>query len=59
MQQSTKTREAIAGEYGVCPRTFRRWLKRANVKLPSGNLTPKYQDLIYETFGFPRILKQT
>lgn len=50
----TKTREEIATEYEVTTRTFRRWLKRANIQLPSGYLTPKYQQLIYDTFGFPQ-----
>lgn len=53
MIQPTKTRAEFAAEYNVKPRTFRRWLKKANIELPSGYITPKYQRLIYDTFGMP------
>lgn len=58
MTQPTKTCEEFANEYQVTPRTFRRWLKRANIKLPLGYITPKYQQLIYETFDNPNEWKQ-
>ncbi|MFK7946627.1 MAG: hypothetical protein AB8G11_03480 [Saprospiraceae bacterium] len=58
MTQPTKTREEFANEYQVKPRTFRRWLKRANIILPKGYITPKYQELIYDTFGNPNRKKQ-
>ena len=53
MTQPTKTRTQFADEYQVTPRTFRNWLKRANIKLPKGHITPKYQKVIYDTFGKP------
>lgn len=53
MIQPTKTRTEFADEYKVQPRTFRRWLKNANIILPKGYITPKSQQLIYDTFGNP------
>lgn len=49
----TKTRKEIATEYGICTHTLKRWIKRANLDIPSGDLPPKSQTLIYETFGLP------
>jgi hypothetical protein len=48
-----KTREEIASEYGVKVRTFYRWLKRADINLPSGLIKPLHLNMIYRTFGFP------
>lgn len=53
MITASKTREEISNEYHIHPKTFKRWLTRAGIKLPSGNITPKYQRLIYDTFGYP------
>jgi hypothetical protein len=50
-----KTHYAIAQEYCVSPRTFRRWCKREGLVLPKGQLNPKYQRRVYETFGVPPI----
>ena len=49
--QETKTRSQIAHEYGISRWTLGRWLKRAGIKLSSGGVTPKEQELIYQTFG--------
>ena len=49
----TKTRLQIADEYQVHVRTFSRWLRKHDIKLPSGNITPKYQKIIYDTLGKP------
>ena len=48
-----KTRQQIAQEYGISTRTLRRWLKKAEIKLPNRLLGPKEQILIYEEFGYP------
>lgn len=49
----TKTRKEIASEYGICTHTLKRWIKRANLQIPSGDLPPKMQHLIYAAFGEP------
>ena len=51
--QATKTRKQMANEYGIHVRTFSRWLKKYKIELPSGNITPKYQKIIYEALGNP------
>jgi abortive infection bacteriophage resistance protein len=48
-----KTRQQIALEYGICTKTFNKWLKNTDIKLPIGLITPYYQELIYEQFGHP------
>ena len=50
---STKTRAQIADEYGVSPRTLRGWLKRGNIQITAGLLSPKDQARIYEALGHP------
>jgi DNA invertase Pin-like site-specific DNA recombinase len=52
-----KTRGEVADEYGIKARTFYRWLKKANIKLPSGLIKPCDLQIIYNTFGIPKILK--
>ena len=52
---SVKTRQQIAFEYGVSPRTLRRWLKQSEIDLPKRLLCPKEQNLIYKKFGKPAI----
>lgn len=49
-----KTRQQIAEEYGINPRTFRRWLKKHNIILPNRLISPKDQETIYQTFGNPK-----
>jgi len=53
MFYSAKTRTQIAAEYGICPRTLRRWLKREQVNVSSGLLCPKEQARIYQALGTP------
>lgn len=48
-----KTRQQIADEYFIHPKTLNRWLIRHEIVLPKGNLAPLYQKMIYETFGYP------
>jgi uncharacterized protein YjcR len=50
---TTKTRLQIADEYGVSPRTLRRWLKRDHIQVTAGLLSPKDQARIYEALGHP------
>lgn len=51
----TKTRRQIADEYGITPRTFRRWVKKYNISLPKRLICPKDQKIIYEKLGPPSI----
>jgi len=53
MNNNIKTRKQIALEYGISDRTFRRYLKKFNIELPSGNITPRYQKVIYTKLGAP------
>ena len=48
-----KTRQQIADEFGINRKTLERMLKRADMILPSGNVSPKSQQVIYEYFGMP------
>lgn len=55
MQQQDKaqeptTRQIMADELKMSYSTFKRWLKRENIELPKGLITPAYQKLIYEKF---------
>jgi hypothetical protein len=45
MQNQAKTRTQMASEYGVCLKTFNRWLKRENIVLPQGLMCPKDQEI--------------
>ncbi len=54
MKYAIKTRKQMADEFGVSERTFRRYLKKYSIELPSGNILPKYQRLIYDTLGNPQ-----
>ncbi|MBN8680847.1 MAG: hypothetical protein J0M29_21665 [Chitinophagales bacterium] len=51
----TKTRKEIAAEYGIDPHTLKNWFKRDKLEIPSGDISPKFQHLIYETYGIPPI----
>lgn len=51
--ENTKTREQIAREYNISPRTLRRWLKTNDIHLPNRLLCPIDQNRIYEKFGYP------
>lgn len=54
-----KTRKQIADEYGISTITLRRRLKKLKVPLPSGNLLPAHQRLVYERLGYPQGVKHT
>ena len=49
-----KTHQQIAEEYGISVRTLRRWIRKAELNIPSGLINPYYQLMIYQTFGPPR-----
>ncbi|MFN0175695.1 MAG: hypothetical protein ACKVU0_13675 [Saprospiraceae bacterium] len=49
----TKTRIQIAAEYGIDPHTLKNWIKRDGLDVPPGDLSPKSQRLLYETYGTP------
>ena len=49
--EQAKTRQEIAAEYGVSRDTLRAWLKRENIKLTPGRVTPAELNVIYEKFG--------
>ena len=49
-----KTKQDMAEEYGVCIKTFARWLKRHNIIISRGLITPKQQKEIYNRLGSPK-----
>ena len=51
--QKAKTRQEIANEYGIDRKTLYRWLKRENINISKGLVTPKEQKEIYEKLGKP------
>lgn len=54
MSLQAKTRQEIAAEYGISPRTLTRWLQKYRIDIPSRDrLSPKVVALIYEVFGCP------
>jgi DNA invertase Pin-like site-specific DNA recombinase len=48
-----KTRQEISVEYGIDRKTLYRWLKRANIAIPSGLIKTGSLRKIYKTFGYP------
>lgn len=42
--KQAKSRQEIAEEYGISPRTLLRWLQKAELDLPTGLVSPKYPD---------------
>ena len=50
-----KTRAEVACEYGINVRTLYRRLRRANIRLPRGLIMPCDLQIIYDTFGIPKI----
>ena len=51
---SAKTRQELAKEYNVNPKTFRKWLKSYEIELPKGALTPEVINKIYKKLGVPK-----
>jgi hypothetical protein len=48
-----KTRMQIADEYEISYSTFWRKVKSNCLKLPGGLLSPRWQKIIYDAFGYP------
>ncbi|MFO7851925.1 MAG: hypothetical protein R6X28_05635 [Bacteroidales bacterium] len=49
-----KSKQDLATEYGVSLKTFNKWLKKHNIKISRGLITPKDQEKIYDKLGFPK-----
>lgn len=49
-----KTRQQIANEYQIDRKTLMRWLENKKINLPSGLISPRNVELIYNTFGWPK-----
>lgn len=50
---AAKTRQELADELGISYTTLYRWLKKFEIELPAGLITPHHIEKIYECFGFP------
>jgi len=48
-----KTRQEIALLYGICTKTFKKWIEREGIILPPGLISPKDQKKIFEKLGVP------
>lgn len=49
-----KTKQQLADEYGVCWKTFDKWIKKYKIKIDRGLITPKDQEKIYTKLGIPK-----
>jgi len=49
-----KTRKELASELGIHPKTLSRWLKKYNIVVSNGLLSPEEQKVIYTKLGFRR-----
>jgi hypothetical protein len=58
METKAKTRKQLADQYGICRRTFNRWLKENGIKLKKGLITPKDQELIHSIIGYPQSIEK-
>jgi hypothetical protein len=54
MDLKPKTKAEMANEYGICCRTFYRWLKKEKIEIPRGLLKPNQVEIIYKAFGCPK-----
>jgi abortive infection bacteriophage resistance protein len=50
----SKTRKQLAKEYGICTKTFNRWLKQERIEIPRGKIKPTHLELIYTKIGVPK-----
>jgi len=53
MENTAKTRQQIATEYGISYKTLMRWMKRESLEIPPGLVRPRDCAKIYDTFGYP------
>lgn len=47
-----KTRKELANELGIHPKTLLQWLKKKNIKITTGLLSPAEQRRIKIAFGY-------
>ena len=47
------TRQQLANLFGVDRKTFYRWLVKRNIEIPTGLISPKDQEIIFEKLGYP------
>ncbi len=47
-----KTKHQIAEELGISLRTLQRWIKKSELKVPRGLVSPQKQHEIMENFGY-------
>ncbi len=52
-----KNRVEIALEYKMTPRQLTAKIKYFKLDIPSGDIMPKHQKMIYEAFGYPPSVK--
>ncbi len=52
MEEKFKPRKALAAELGLATRTFERKIKKAQILIPKGLLSPQTQKFIKESLGF-------
>jgi hypothetical protein len=48
-----KTKQQMADEYGICRKTFSKWLVKKNIRLGRGLISPRDQLAIYTELGDP------
>ena len=53
-----KTKQQMADEYGVCRKTFNKFLQKKQIKLERGLISPKDQMNIYSKLGIPNSLQK-
>ncbi|MEM9544834.1 MAG: helix-turn-helix domain-containing protein [Bacteroidota bacterium] len=49
----SKTKYQIAQELGVSLRTLQRWIKKSDIEVPRGLVSPQKQNEIFEKLGYP------
>lgn len=52
MEAVAMTRQQLADNYEICPRTLNKWLKEKGIILPPGLISPKDQEYIYSKIGY-------
>lgn len=54
-----KTRQEIAYEYGISRVTFYRLMKKLDIQISSGLVTPVEQQMVYDALGYPDQVKNS
>jgi hypothetical protein len=52
MEAVAMTRQQMADNYEICPRTLNKWFKEKGITLPRGLISPKDQENIYSKIGY-------